>query len=64
MIISRWEIIDLYWANLFVAKFLCEYLSDSLQIWIGKRYFYGECFYRFRFFFLYFWRENDVIDLK
>ena len=47
---TRWEIIDPYWANFFVAKLLCEYLSDSRQIWNSKRYFYGECFYRFRFF--------------
>ena len=39
----------------FVAKLPCGYLYDSLQIWNSKRYFYGKCFYRFRFFiFLYF----------
>ena len=34
----------------FVKKLLCEYLSDSLQIWNSKRNFYGKCFYRFRSF--------------
>ena len=54
-----------YWDNFFEAKLLCEYLSDSLQIENGKRYFYGKCFYGFRFFcYMYFWRENDVRDLK
>ena len=37
------------WKNL-----LCEYLSDSFQIWNSKRYFYGNCFYRFRFFGFFF----------
>ena len=62
-VLACWEIIDPYWANFFVEKLLCECLSDSLQIWNGKRYFYGECFYRFRFFRFVFLAVRDLMSV-